>query len=121
VAEDNEVNTLVITDMLEQFGCTYVHCEDGAQTVDAFGKEPFDVVLMDIQMPVMDGIKACQEIRRRWPNRKTRIYALTANAFEEERERAAAAGMDGFLTKPLRLADLGDVLRATIVPPFTEG
>jgi two-component system, sensor histidine kinase len=119
VAEDNEVNTLVITAMLERLGCDYEHCENGRDAVSAFERSEFDVVLLDIQMPVMDGLEACLEIRSRWPDRQVPIYALTANAFEGERKRASDAGMNGFLTKPIRATDLAQALRSGIRSPQT--
>jgi signal transduction histidine kinase/CheY-like chemotaxis protein len=110
LAEDNVVNTLVITEQLKEFGCRPYPCGDGFAAVKLFGEMPFDLVLLDIQMPGMDGLEACREIRRQHPETKTLIYALTANAFEDERIRAAEAGMDGFLTKPVERQDLSAAL-----------
>jgi CheY-like chemotaxis protein len=70
---------------------------------------------MDIQMPVMDGLTAARTIRAEFPDRPTRIVALTANAMEEERQRAAAAGMNGFITKPVRTDELDEILRTVSV------
>jgi|GEM_PF-2455378 len=111
VAEDNEVNTLVVTSMLRRLGCHYDHCVNGREAVDQYCERDYDLVLLDIQMPVMDGLSACREIRARWPKNRTPIFALTANAFEQERQTAIDAGMDGFLTKPIRSRELSDVLR----------
>lgn len=112
VAEDNGVNAIVVTSMLEEIGCRVELAEDGEAAVAAFAQQPFDLVLMDVQMPKMDGYAATREIRRRFPDRRTPVIALTANALSEERERAEAAGMDGFLTKPVRRADLERALAA---------
>jgi len=109
LAEDNPINTMVIQHQLEQLECHVVHCADGKQAVETFMSERFDVVLMDVQMPVLGGIEACIEIRRRSPVRIP-IIALTANALEDERVRCLDAGMDAFLTKPTTTQQLSDAL-----------
>lgn len=109
LAEDNLVNTMVIQHQLSQLGCLTTHCEDGQAAVDAFREGDFDVVLLDVQMPVMDGIEACKELRRLHPGRLP-IVALTANALEKERERCLEAGMDAFLTKPTTVTQLRETL-----------
>lgn len=112
VAEDNEVNALVVTNLLEGLGCEVEHFENGQLALEAYEHGSFDLLLLDIQMPVMDGLELTRAIRERWPNRHNLIFALTANAFEEERQQAVLAGMDGFLTKPIRLAELSNALHA---------
>jgi signal transduction histidine kinase/CheY-like chemotaxis protein len=109
LAEDNLVNTMVIQHQLSQLGCLTTHCEDGKAAVDAFQLGQFDVVLLDVQMPVMDGIEACKQLRRLHPGRLP-IIALTANALEKERERCLEAGMDAFLTKPTTVTQLRETL-----------
>lgn len=110
VVEDNLVNCMVIEAMLSRLGVTQTVANDGQQAVDALlrGERP-DVILMDLQMPVMDGYAATQRIRQ-WAaeNALSRvpIIALTADAFEEDRQHCLAVGMDGFLTKPLAIEDL---------------
>lgn len=119
VAEDNEVNALVVTNLLEGLGCEVEHCENGLLALEAYEHGNFDLLLLDIQMPVMDGLQLTRAIRERWPNRHTLIFALTANALEEERQEAVAAGMDGFLTKPIRLTELSNALHVaarTVAP-----
>lgn len=111
VAEDNEVNALVIISLLEGFSCVVDHRENGVEALSAFERNEYDLLLLDIQMPLMDGLQLTREIRARWPQRHTPIFALTANAMDEERRNALEAGMNGFLTKPVRLPELADTLR----------
>ena len=111
LAEDSAINRLVATHQLRKFGCEVVSVENGLEAVEAMATERFDLVLMDCQMPVMDGYCATEEIRRReGVGRHTRIIALTANAMAGERERCLAFGMDGHLAKPFKRTDLFAVL-----------
>lgn len=111
VVEDNPVNQMVAKSFLERLGCTVTLAENGAVGLAAFEKAQFDLVLMDMQMPVMDGLTATRKIRdfEGWRPR-TPIVALTANAMAGQAERCLAAGMDGFLTKPLDITRLHEVL-----------
>ena len=112
VAEDNHVNQRLVAAILDKAGMAYVLVGDGRQAVAAFAREPFDLVLMDMQMPVMDGITATAGIRHlEGDGRHTPILALTANATGEDRRRCLDAGMDGFLTKPIRPQTLLDAIR----------
>jgi len=116
VAEDNVVNQTVITAMLRQLGHFPTLATTGREALDALVDEDFDAVLMDCNMPVMDGMEATKHIRRGTAGvRHTRIpvIALTANAMEGDRELCLAAGMDDFLTKPVTLAALRDALDRT--------
>jgi signal transduction histidine kinase/ligand-binding sensor domain-containing protein/ActR/RegA family two-component response regulator len=108
LVEDHAVNQKLARRILENSGATVSCADDGEQAVEAFEKAQFDVILMDIQMPGMDGITAAGEIRRREgdKNRRTPIIALTANALHGDRERCLAVGMDDYLTKPIRATDL---------------
>lgn len=110
LAEDNAVNQLVATAYLKKLKCHVVHAVDGQQAVDLFNGERFDLVLMDCQMPILDGFAATQKIRAMESGHDIPIIALTANAFPEEREKCIAAGMDDFLAKPFRPEDLEAVL-----------
>lgn len=114
VAEDNQTNRYVIVRMLENLGLTVSFAENGKQAVDKiFAGERPDLVLMDIQMPVMDGFAATQEIRQREAAEgcsRLPIIALTADAFEDDRQRCLDAGMDDFLAKPVVLKALRSVL-----------
>jgi len=108
VAEDNKVNQEVATAMLRKRGHDVVVVGDGRAAVDAIAaskSQPFDVVLMDIQMPEMDGVEATREIREKH-DASIRIIALTANVSADERERCLAAGMNGYLTKPFKPHEL---------------
>jgi len=79
---------------------------DGQQAIDALEGGDFDVVLMDVQMPELDGLEATRRIRARWPDRRLAIVAMTANAMAGDREACLAAGMDDYISKPIRPADL---------------
>ncbi len=106
LAEDNEVNQRVAVALLEKRGYDVVAVPDGQQAVDRVKEEPFDLVLMDIQMPVMDGLQATEAIRALPGREGLPVVALTAHAFAEERERTREAGMDDFLAKPFTPDDL---------------
>jgi CheY-like chemotaxis protein/HPt (histidine-containing phosphotransfer) domain-containing protein len=114
VAEDNRVNQLVISRMLEQSSHTVVLCGNGQEAVAAVGDQRPDLVLMDVQMPVMDGFAATAAIRRREAEEPTRpripIVALTAFAVKGDCERCLAAGMDDYLSKPIQRDQLAAVL-----------
>ncbi|HET9693118.1 MAG TPA: response regulator [Steroidobacteraceae bacterium] len=130
VADDNAINRDVAVAMLEQLECRVVVAEDGRAAVEHARAGRFDAILMDCQMPVMDGYAAATEIRRAEGARgelRTRIIALTANALARDRERCLAAGMDSFLAKPFTQGQLAQVLRpiaeaqGTLRPALTAG
>jgi CheY-like chemotaxis protein/anti-sigma regulatory factor (Ser/Thr protein kinase) len=114
VAEDSPVNRKVVQAMLQHLG-TAVECvEDGMEAVEATARAAYDLVLLDIYMPVLDGLAAARAIRAREAaggGRRLRLVALTANAFAADREACEAAGMDGFLAKPITLDTLRAVLK----------
>jgi CheY-like chemotaxis protein/HPt (histidine-containing phosphotransfer) domain-containing protein len=113
LVEDNEVNQKVAGRVLERMGCTVHIAEHGEAGVAAFMAEPFDLVLMDLQMPVMDGMTAARRIREletEGDRKRTPIVALTANAMKGDRELCEAAGMDDYLTKPLEVERLRQTL-----------
>jgi CheY-like chemotaxis protein len=112
VAEDVPTNQLIMRDLLESLGVTVDVADDGAQAIQQLGAagHKFDLVLMDIQMPIMDGLEATRRIRSGQVCSDIPIIALTAHALDEERQRAIRAGMNDFLTKPID----PDLLLATI-------
>jgi len=116
-AEDNATNQLVLKTVLHSLGLAPLIVDDGQKAVDAWSRAPFDLILMDIQMPVMDGVAATREIRRREAESgaaRTPIVALSANAMKHQVAEYLAAGMDGHLAKPIQIdrlyATLGAVL-----------
>jgi CheY-like chemotaxis protein len=108
-AEDHPTNQMVLRTLLEQLGLDVHVVADGAQAVEAWSAAEWDVILMDIQMPVMDGPTAAGEIRERertQGRRRTPILALTANALSHQTSAYLAGGMDGVVTKPIEAASL---------------
>ncbi len=114
LVEDNPVNREVAVGMLESLGCVAHAAENGWLALEAMNNDAYDAVLMDCQMPVMDGLTATTELRRREQNAggaRLPIIALTANAMEGDRERCLAAGMDDFLSKPFSQQQLAALLK----------
>ena len=116
LAEDNPINQRVARGLLEKRGHRVVVAENGLEALDALQKEFFDLVLMDVQMPVMDGFEAVTAIREkeRGSGVHQTVIALTANAMKRDEERCLAAGMDGFLAKPICLEKLDELLQAHV-------
>ncbi len=113
LVEDNVVNRMIANEMLQSFGVEVVEASDGVEALEQVARRPFDLVLMDCQMPVIDGYLATEQIREREARLKLPrmpIVALTANAFDEDAEHARAVGMDGHLAKPYTKAQLRQVL-----------
>jgi CheY-like chemotaxis protein/HPt (histidine-containing phosphotransfer) domain-containing protein len=113
VAEDNKINQKVILAMLAKFNCIPTLAENGQEALDLIAQQSYDLVLMDCQMPVMDGYEAVRTLRgRELTHNMARmpIVALTAHAAAEERDKCLTAGMDDFLTKPILRAELAKVL-----------
>jgi signal transduction histidine kinase/CheY-like chemotaxis protein len=111
LAEDNVVNQKVVSAFLKVLGCECEVVADGLQVLDRLRLRPFDVILMDCQMPELDGVSATLRIRQSGASYAAiPIVALTANVLDEERERCYAAGMNGYLTKPLARAKLHEEL-----------
>ena len=116
-AEDNAVNQLVLKTLLHQLGLEPTVVEDGAQAVEAWAAADWDVILMDVQMPRMDGPTATRFIRERelaQRRRRTPIVALTANAMTHQVGEYLAAGMDGFVAKPIEAARLFEAIEAAL-------
>jgi PAS domain S-box-containing protein len=110
VAEDNTVNQRVVVRMIEKLGGRAHVAATGLEVLSAMERERYDVVLMDVQMPDMDGLAAAREIRRRQPTDGPAVIAMTANARREDRQMCLDAGMDGFIAKPVRVEALRDAL-----------
>lgn len=110
LVEDNPVNQTVIEAMLRSLGYRVTLVSDGAQAVQRFDARRFSAVLMDCRLPVMDGYEATRQIRRHMPQNGTPIIALTANALQGDREACLQAGMNDYLAKPFKRADLERVL-----------
>lgn len=108
IAEDNKVNIVVLTRMLKKLGIDYDHGWDGEEALELFKNNSYDFILMDMQMPKLDGIATTIEIRK--VNKEIPIIALTANVLKEDREKCFNAGMNEFLTKPIKLPLLTDFL-----------
>lgn len=111
IAEDNKTNQRVAQFMLNRLGCTAEIVVNGLEAVEACRTRSYDLILMDCQMPEMDGLSATREIRRLYAGASLPIVALTANAMEGERERCLNAGMDDYLAKPITLPALEEKLR----------
>lgn len=110
IVEDNELNQLVIKEILQRAGAKVTIAADGKESLEALGRESFDCVLMDIQMPVMDGLEATEKIRSssQWANLP--IIALTANADNHYRSLSQQVGMNDFIAKPIGPRSLIDII-----------
>ncbi len=107
LAEDNKVNQMVALRILERLGYRADVAGNGLEVLEALHRQPYDVVLMDMQMPEMDGVTATQEIHAQFPQEKhPRIIAMTANAMQGDRELCLDAGMDDYVSKPIKIPDL---------------
>jgi two-component system sensor histidine kinase/response regulator len=115
LAEDNEVNRLLALHMLKREGHTVVIAQDGQEAVDAVRREPFDLVLMDVQMPVMGGFDATRRIREEEISpAHLPIIAMTAHALKGDREACLEAGMDDYIAKPIKMHELMGVIQRTM-------
>jgi len=113
LVEDNELNALLAARLMAALGFEVVTAANGALAIEAIERQAFDLVLMDCQMPVMDGYDATRAIRKleSGTRRRTPVIAVTAYALDGDREKCLAAGMDDFLAKPYALSDLRPKLR----------
>jgi len=115
LAEDNVTNQRVAQLILGRLGYRADLANNGLEAIAALERQPYDVVLMDVQMPEMDGLTAAREICARWPvARRPRLVAMTANAMVGDRDDCMAAGMDDYVAKPVQLADLEAAIQRTI-------
>ena len=110
LAEDNLINQNVALRMLKKLGIEADVAVNGLEVLEALERQSYDIVLMDVQMPEMDGFEASRAIRERWRERAPRIIAVTAHAMEDDRQRCIEAGMDDYISKPVRIEDLAEML-----------
>ena len=106
LAEDNAVNQRVAILLLAKLGYRVDVAANGIEVLNALKRRRYDVILMDVQMPQMDGLEASRRICREWPDNRPRIIAITADSMEEDRQACLKAGMDDYLSKPIRLPNL---------------
>jgi CheY-like chemotaxis protein len=117
LVEDNPVNRSVALGLLGRLGYKASAAANGREAINAFETRDYDLVMMDLQMPTMDGLETTRELRRRLPSeRQPCIIAITANAVLGEREECLAAGMNDYLTKPLKLDMLAAAIRRNFTP-----
>jgi two-component system, sensor histidine kinase and response regulator len=127
LAEDNAINVAVVDRLLRRVGLEIEVAGTGRRALDAIAREPFDLVLMDVQMPELDGVEATRRVRdlEKGKGRRTPIVALTAHSMRGDKERFLAAGMDDYLAKPFSFEDLARILgrirSARLARPKTEG
>jgi CheY-like chemotaxis protein len=120
LAEDNAMNQKVALRLLEQLGYRADVASNGVEAIEALDRQPYDVVLMDVQMPELDGLDATRQICERWSEEtRPRIIAMTANALPEDREACFAAGMNDYVAKPIRSEELVAALKR--VKPLANG
>jgi GAF domain-containing protein/DNA-binding response OmpR family regulator len=117
LAEDNLVNQKLAIRLLSNMGYQADVAGDGLQAIQALERSEYDVVLMDVQMPELDGLEATRRIRARWPDRQLHIVAMTANAMAGDRDACLAAGMNDYVSKPIRPPELAEALARA---PSTE-
>ena len=111
LAEDNELNLQLMHLMLDQLGYDFEVVRNGQQALEMVKEKEFDIVLMDVQMPVLNGLDASKEIRMLGEQGRVFIVGLSANVFDEDQKKAIEAGMDDYLTKPIRLVSLAEKLK----------
>ena len=112
LAEDNLINQMVTQRMLNKLGCRADIANNGVEVLRALERQWYDVIIMDVLMPEMDGLEATREIRKRWPEGGPKIIAMTASALKGDREMCMAAGMDGYISKPTKLVELRSALES---------
>jgi len=113
LAEDNDVNRRLAQRLLEKLGHSVVTAQDGRQALEVLERDRVDLVLMDVQMPGMDGLEATAEIRRREkPGARLPVIALTAHAMSGDREQCLEAGMDDYLSKPIQPKELRKLIES---------
>ena len=117
LVDDQPINRLMASNQLKQLGCTLIEeAHNGLQALQRLRAAPFDVVLMDMQMPEMDGLEATRALRQLPLDKQPTVIAMTANAFSEDRQACMDAGMDDFLAKPVKLDTLKSALQNMTAP-----
>ena len=112
VVEDNTVNQKVISHILKKMGYLCDLAGNGKEAIEGLSRQDYDVILMDMEMPVMNGLDATIEIRKNFPaSKQPKIVALTANVFSEQRKSCMEAGMDEYMSKPIKVSVLADILK----------
>ena len=106
VAEDNFINQKLVRKLFEVLGYKTDLAANGYETIESLKRKPYHIIFMDVQMPEMDGLEATRVIKERWKNNAPVIIAMTANAMQGDREKCLEAGMDDYISKPLRLEDI---------------
>jgi signal transduction histidine kinase/HPt (histidine-containing phosphotransfer) domain-containing protein len=123
LADDNAINQKVGLSVLQKLGYRADVANNGLEVLKALDQKPYDILLLDVQMPEMDGLEAARQICQRWPqNKRPRMIAMTGNAFLGDREKCLEAGMDDYITKPVRVGELQGALErwASKVPKKTD-
>ncbi len=110
LAEDNKVNQKVAVNMFKRMGFGIDIAENGVETLDMLSKKSYDIIFMDVQMPEMDGVEATKMIIEKWGQDRPTIIAMTANAMTGDREQFLAAGMDDYISKPVRINDIEEAI-----------
>ena len=110
LAEDNVVNQKLALRLLQQMGYRADLASNGIEAIESVARQTYDLILMDVQMPEMDGLEASRRINERWSSDRPRIVAMTANAMQGDRDMCLAAGMDDYITKPIRVERLVEAL-----------
>ena len=111
LAEDNVSSQKVAKQMLKRLGYRADIVANGIEALQALGRQHYDLVLMDIRMPEMDGLQATRIIRQRWPDNGPKIIAITAYALQGDKEKCIEAGMDDYISKPIKVNELAEVLK----------
>jgi CheY-like chemotaxis protein len=111
LAEDNKINQKLASKIFDKMGYKIDIAEDGLETLNMMDSQNYDIIFMDVQMPKMDGLEATEEIRKLYP-RETGpiIVAMTANALQGDKEKCLEAGMDDFISKPIKITAIQDAL-----------
>jgi signal transduction histidine kinase/DNA-binding response OmpR family regulator len=122
LAEDNTFNQKLALHLLDKMGYRADVAANGLEAIQALNRQQYDVILMDVQMPEMDGLEASRQICARWPSEtRPRIIAMTANAMQGDREMCLAAGMDDYISKPIQPVDLAEALTKAWPKTIQEG